>query len=98
MLAFIAMYFMVHINLCTCSSVVNNAVPCRSVASEADPVVSWHVSRCWQADATYAAMAVKVRNSLLTDDHQSGHIFDIRPSFCVSHVTLNLAEPSVVKS
>jgi len=28
--------------------------------SEADPVVSWHVSRWWQADATYAAMAVKV--------------------------------------
>jgi len=33
--------------------------------SEADPVVSWHVSRWWQADATYAAMAVKVRKCLL---------------------------------
>jgi len=32
----------------------------RCIYSEADPVVSWHVSRWWQADATYAAMAVKV--------------------------------------
>lgn len=29
--------------------------------SEADPQVSWNISRRWQADATYAAMAVKVR-------------------------------------
>jgi len=35
--------------------------------SEADPVVSWHVSRWWQADATYAAMALKVSNCLLID-------------------------------
>jgi len=34
-------------------------------SSEADPVVSWHVSRWWQADATYAAMAVKVSKCLL---------------------------------
>jgi len=35
------------------------------LVSEADPVVSWHVSRWWQADATYAAMAVKVSRCLL---------------------------------
>lgn len=29
--------------------------------SEADPEVGWNVSRKWQADTTYAAMAAKVR-------------------------------------
>lgn len=37
--------------------------------SEADPEVGWNVSRKWQADTTYAAMAAKVRLAFDVKSH-----------------------------